>query len=165
MIRNFILKFIKFGIVGFSGMIVDYGVLFILKEIAGMAPLLANTISFIAAATSNYLFNRIWTFKSKERNVGKEFGKFFIVSVIGLGINNLTLYIAGLMMPEWNEDWRFYLLKLLAIVVTTIWNFFGNLLYTFRNKKREPDHKGDEGKKAKVKGESESEAIEGNQKQ
>lgn len=127
-------KFIKFGVVGASGMVVDYAVLFIFKELIGVPALWANAISFTVAATSNYMLNRIWTFRSKEQQVGVEYAKFFAVSLIGLGISTLTLWLLGLILPEWNEDWRFYILKFGAIVVTTLWNFFGNMLFTFRKR-------------------------------
>lgn len=127
-------KFIKFGLVGASGMVVDYGVLALCKEVLGLPALWSNTISFTVAATSNYFLNRIWTFRSKEEQVGVEYTKFFIVSLVGLGISTLTLWILGLLLPEWNDDWRFYLLKFVAIVITTIWNFFGNMMFTFRQK-------------------------------
>jgi putative flippase GtrA len=49
-----------------------------------------------------------------------------IVSVIGLGINSLALYILTDKLK-----WNFYFSKLIAIAVTTIWNFLGNMLFTF----------------------------------
>lgn len=134
-LKALIFKFVKFGIVGFSGMIVDYGFLFLFKEVVGLPALVSNAISFTLAASWNYFFNRIWTFRSKEKQVGVEYLKFIAVSIIGLGISTLTLWVMGLLLPDWNADWRFYLLKLVAIAVTTIWNFFGNLLFTFKNQK------------------------------
>ena len=134
-LKELFIKFIKFGIVGFSGMIVDYGFLFLFKEVVGVPALIANAISFTLAASWNYMLNRIWTFRSKERQIGVEYLKFIAVSVIGLGISTLTLWVMGLLLPEWNADWRFYLLKLVAIAVTTIWNFFGNLLFTFKTER------------------------------
>ena len=116
-------------------MIVDYGFLFLFKEVVGVPALIANAISFTLAASWNYMLNRIWTFRSKERQIGVEYLKFIAVSVIGLGISTLTLWVMGLLLPEWNADWRFYLLKLVAIAVTTIWNFFGNLLFTFKTER------------------------------
>ena len=56
-LKQLIIKFAKFGIVGFSGMIVDYAVLFLMKEVVGLPALWANAISFTVAATSNYFLN------------------------------------------------------------------------------------------------------------
>ena len=135
-------KFIKFGVVGASGMVVDFGVLYLLRDVAGLHDLLANTISFTAAATSNYFLNRIWTFRSHEKNVGVEYLKFLLVSVIGLLINNGVLLLSKFLWPVAYETGTitllgvtidyFYLFKLLAIAITTMWNFLGNMLFTFR---------------------------------
>lgn len=132
--HSLITKFIKFGIVGASGMVVHFGVLYLFKEVVGLNPFLANTIGFVTAATTNYILNRIWTFRSQEKQVAIEYLKFILVSVIGLGVNNGTMWITGKLLPDWFNDWRFYLIWVFAVGVTTLWNFFGNMLFTFRKK-------------------------------
>ena len=119
-------KLLKFGIVGCSGMIIDFGITYLCKEILRINKFISNGIGFILAASSNYFLNRIWTFNSQTEEIGKQYIQFMIVSAIGLGINSLVLYIL-------NEKikWNFYFSKLIAIAITTIWNFFGNLLFTF----------------------------------
>ena len=133
-LRPLITKFIKFGIVGASGMLVHFSVLYLFKEVVGLNPFLANTIGFVTAATTNYILNRIWTFHSQEKQVAVEYLKFILVSVIGLGVNNGTMWITGNLLPDWFDDWRFYLIWVFAVGVTTMWNFFGNMLFTFRKK-------------------------------
>lgn len=144
-LKDLIWKFIKFGIVGFSGMIVDYGFLILFVEVFHWPDLVANACSFTLAASSNYIFNRIWTFRSKEQAVGKEYLKFFLVSLVGLGISTLTIYLFEQILPGWSASQGagfhfvifikyFYVIKFIAIVVTTVWNFFGNMLFTFRKK-------------------------------
>ena len=133
-LRPLILKFLKFGVVGTSGMVVHFGVLYLFKELVGLNPFVANTLGFITAATTNYILNRIWTFRSKEKQVAVEYLKFILVSVIGLGVNNGTLWLTGHLLPSWNDDWRFYILWVFAVGVTTLWNFFGNMLFTFKQK-------------------------------
>ena len=125
--KLFILKFLKFGVVGFSGVIVDFGITYLCKEKIRINKYLSNAIGFICAATSNYILNRIWTFQSENANVATEYGKFMLVSAIGLGINPLTLYL----LTE-KLKWNFYLSKVFAIGVATLWNFFANVLFTFK---------------------------------
>ena len=132
--RPLITKFIKFGIVGASGMVVHFSVLYLFKEVVGLNPFLANSIGFVTAATTNYILNRIWTFRSQEKQVAVEYLKFILVSVIGLGVNNGTMWITGMLLPDWFNDWRFYIIWVFAVGVTTLWNFFGNMLFTFRKK-------------------------------
>ena len=119
-------KLLKFGIVGCSGMMIDFGITYLCKEILKINKYLSNGIGFILAATSNYFLNRSWTFESHSENIGIQYVQFMIVSTIGLAINSLILYIL-------NEKlrWNFYLSKLVALTITTIWNFFANLLFTF----------------------------------
>lgn len=133
-LRPLIFKFLKFGIVGVSGMVVHFGVLYLLRDVVHINQFVANTIGFIVAATTNYILNRIWTFQSQEKQVGIEYLKFFVISLIGLGINNGTLWIGGRLLPSWSDDWRFYILWIFAVGVTMLWNFFANYLYTFRKK-------------------------------
>ena len=125
--KLFILKFMKFGVVGFSGVFVDFGITYLFKEIIKINKYVSNAIGFIFAATSNYILNRIWTFESENADVATEYGKFMLVSVIGLGINSLTLYLLTDKLK-----WNFYLSKIFAIGAATLWNFFANLLFTFK---------------------------------
>jgi putative flippase GtrA len=123
---DFLLKFVKFGCVGLSGVLVDYGFTYLFKEIVKIHKYIANAIGFTLAATSNYFLNRIWTFSSHDPQIGIEYLKFFIISAIGLGINTLILY---LLVSKWKK--KFYVSKFFAILVVTIWNFFMNWLFTF----------------------------------
>jgi putative flippase GtrA len=119
-------KFFKFLIVGFSGMIIDFSVTFLLKEKLKIHRYIANSAGFITAASSNYLFNRLWTFGSNNPRVLTEYSTFIIISSIGLLINNLFLYI-------FEKKLNFYFAKFLAIVVTSVWNFGANYYLNFNH--------------------------------
>jgi len=120
-------KFLKFCIVGFSGMIVDFGTTWLLKEKVKVNKYIANSTGFILAASSNYLFNRFWTFHSVNPRIVSEYGSFILISSVGLAINNLIIFLLNEKMKL-----NFYLSKLFAIGVVTIWNFFMNYVITFR---------------------------------
>ena len=124
--RELVFKFLKFGIVGASGVIIDFGFTYLFKEIFKIQKYLANAIGFIIAASSNYVFNRIWTFHSLNPEIGLEYSKFLFISLIGLGINTLILWM---LVSKFNKN--FYVSKLFAIAVVTVWNFFINLIFTF----------------------------------
>ena len=49
-------KFFKFVIVGFSGLIVDFSITFLLKEKLKIHRYLSNSAGFTVAASTNYLF-------------------------------------------------------------------------------------------------------------
>ena len=86
-------KFLKFCMVGSSGMIIDFGTTWLLKEKVKVNKYIANSTGFILAATSNYILNRFWTFHSANRQVVTEYLSFVIISVTGLAINNFVVYI------------------------------------------------------------------------
>ena len=88
-----IIKFFKFILVGFSGLIIDFGITFLCKEKVLLNKYLSNSIGFTIAASSNYVFNRIWTFSSNNPNITIEFSSFLLVSIIGLLINNSILWL------------------------------------------------------------------------
>jgi len=125
--RLFLLKFLKFCVVGLSGMVIDFSTTWLLKEKAKVNKYIANSTGFILAATSNYIWNRIWTFQSENSQIAVEYLSFILISTAGLGINNFVIYLLNDRLKI-----NFYLSKLLAIGVVTIWNFFMNFIITFR---------------------------------
>jgi len=122
-----ILQVFKFGIVGFIGMAVDFSITWLFKEIFKVNKYLANAGGFIFAVTNNYIINRIWTFKSTHANWEEEFLKFLIVSLVGLGLNTLIIYL----VHQRKEGINFYIAKLIAIIIVFIWNYTINALFTF----------------------------------
>jgi putative flippase GtrA len=92
--------------------------------------LLAATCSFLVAVTSNYTWNRIWTFREHRGHVGVQGMRFFVVSLVALGANLAVLHVliayGGLdKLPA----------QAAAIVVVTPLNFVGNKLWSFRRAK------------------------------
>ena len=124
--REFLLKFVKFGVVGFSGVFVNFGVTYVCKEWLKWNKYLSSILGFVFAATTNYILNRLWTFQSSNPQIGVEYLKYFLISVVGLGLDTLTVYVLNGKLK-----WNFYLSKVFAVGVATLWNFFGNLLFTF----------------------------------
>ncbi|PLW95899.1 MAG: glycosyl transferase family 2 [Marinilabiliales bacterium] len=124
--EEFLMKFLKFGVVGFSGVFVDFGFTAIAKEVFKIQKYVSNGIGFTIAATTNYLLNRWWTFQSHNPEVAVEYLKFIGISLIGLGINTAILWA---LVSKFKLN--FYISKLGAIAVVTIWNFGMNYLFTF----------------------------------
>lgn len=124
--KSFFFKFLKFGLVGFSGVFVDFGITWFTKEKLHIQKYIANAIGFSSAASSNYFLNRVWTFESTNPRVMAEYTEFFVISLIGLGINTLVLW---LLVSRFRIN--FYVAKIFAIAVVTVWNFLANALITF----------------------------------
>jgi len=120
------IKFIKFCLIGFTGMIIDFSTTWLLKEKARINKYVANSIGFILAATSNYIWNRLWTFHSENKLI-TEYFSFILISLAGLAISNFVIFLLCDKLKL-----NFYFSKLIAIGVVVIWNFIMNYLITFR---------------------------------
>ena len=59
--------FLKFGIVGGSGVIVNYLCYWILLEFAGLNHLVASALATEAAILNNFTFNDLWTFRERRK--------------------------------------------------------------------------------------------------
>ncbi len=123
---DLILKFVKFGIVGFSGVFIDFGLTWLGKEKLHIPKFIANAIGFSTAATSNYILNRIWTYQSRNPKIALEYSEFFIISLIGLALNTLIIWILSSKFRI-----NFYWAKVIATIVVTLWNFGANTFFTF----------------------------------
>ena len=124
--HELISKFAKFSAVGTSGAIIDFAITYFLKEKVRINKFAANSAGFAVAATSNYIFNRIWTFDSAHPEIFVQFGKFFVISLLGLALSNFLIWIL-----HSRNRMNFYLVKLISIGLVMIWNFTLNYLYTF----------------------------------
>jgi len=146
-----ITRFLKFATVGVIGTVVDFGVLNLLIQLAGLSKLWANTCSFTAAVISNFVWNRLWTFpESRERPLLSQLSQFALVNVFGLAINQaiflgldrFVLGEAGMLAAPMSSlasalgiahfTLAFNLAKAVAIMIVLFWNFGANRLWTYR---------------------------------
>lgn len=124
--KALILKFVKFGVVGVSGTAIDFGLTWLLKEKAMINKYAANAIAYMCGATSNFILNRWWTFESTNPAYLEQYLKFLTVSLVGLVLNTFIIY---LLVNKWKQN--FYISKIGATLTVLVWNFIGNLLFTF----------------------------------
>ncbi len=119
-------EFLKFGVVGISGIAVDFFITWLCKEKLKFNKYLSNGIGFSFAVINNFLLNRYWTFNDTIQPFSEQFLKFAIISIIGLAINTGLLYL----LVKYTK-FNFYLIKLMVIGLVFFWNFSINYLFTF----------------------------------
>ena len=129
-----VIRFIKFGMVGTIGAVVDFGVLNLGIQVFGLAKWLANTFSFAAAVLSNFTWNRLWTYpESRSEPIGPQLGQFVLVNLVGYVINQaIFLSLDRYAFSGWGA-WGYNLSKAIAIGVVLFWNFGINRIWTYRN--------------------------------
>jgi dolichyl-phosphate beta-glucosyltransferase len=120
-------QFFKYCIVGVLGTFVDLGALYVLVEYFEMAVMPAVVLSFLLAVVNNYVLNKIWTFGSRSKNYRKQFIKFLIVSVVGLGLTVGFMYVFVEVFVIW-----YMIAKALTSLIVLVWNFLGNKYWTFK---------------------------------
>ena len=116
----------KFCAVGLSGYVVNLVVYTALLNGAGLHYLPAAACSFVVAVTSNYTWNRLWTFRQHRGHLYYQGLRFLVVSTCALAANLVVLKVLvelGLGKVA---------AQAIAIVLVTPLNFVGNKLWSFR---------------------------------
>jgi dolichol-phosphate mannosyltransferase len=138
-------RYIKFGIVGASGTVVNLVMLHVGHEYIFNAieasynkPYLSLALAISVATLNNFTWNRLWTWSDRVRTLeaeeiqpismrvlGMEFGQYITASAFGSALQYvLTLLLSGSM------DYR--LANIIAIVAASVSNFLANDRWTFR---------------------------------
>jgi len=152
-------RFLKFATVGIVGAVIDFGVLNLLQATVlppspNINVTIATTIAFSAAVTSNFIFNRYWTYPdSRSRSLRFQLTQFFVVSAVGwvartiwvtLTFAPIGLFANGILQtvapqyvasPELTRRLGSNISQLIAILVVMIWNFFINRYWTYNDVK------------------------------
>jgi putative flippase GtrA len=117
--RKLLQQIMKFGVVGVIAFGIDYGLLIALTELVHIDYLLSTTISFIVAVVFNYLASMRFVFAHKvELKRHHEFMIFVVLSVIGLGINDLAMWLGTDVLLI---DYR--LTKIVVTAIVMVFNF------------------------------------------
>src|SRR5260221_1397622 len=122
-------RFVKFCVVGASGVIVDMAVIYLLADLRtmGLDITLSKVISAEAAIVNNFFWNNVWTFRdpgtaaSALSKTTTRFLKFNAICALGLCLSVVVLHAAYHFFFR-----NIYLANLVAIALTTVGNFSMN---------------------------------------
>jgi dolichol-phosphate mannosyltransferase len=117
-------EFVRFCAVGASGYAINLAVYAALLAV-GLHYLAAAALAFLVAAASNYLWNRVWTFRNPDAPILGQGARALVVSALSLGANQLFLLVlvaagAGHLAAQ-----------AAAIVLATPFSFAANKLWAF----------------------------------
>ncbi len=133
-----LLQFIKFCIVGGTGVALDMTVLYLLADprSLGWDLSLSKICAAGAAMTNNFIWNEVWTFRQStgaSGGRGPVFRRFLLFNVfcaLGIGLAVLLLHLF-----HGRLGWNLYLSNLLSISLVTFWNFGMNARFNWRSRK------------------------------
>ena len=120
--KKLINQILKFGVVGGIAFVIDYGILFLLAKVIGLNELISAAISFIISLTFNYFLSTKWVFEAKKQTP-KEVIIFVLLSVVGLGINEVLIYLGT---KKLGID--VMIVKLFATAIVMVYNFIARKL-------------------------------------
>lgn len=153
-------RFLKFATVGVLGAIIDFGVLNLLQATilhpvgphVTLKVALATGTAFVSAVTSNFIWNRYWTYPdSRSRSVRQQWLQFFIVSIVGLAFRLVwvrTLYspfghlgadalrsigAVSTMADATTRRLGTNIAQFFAVWIVMVWNFFANRYWTYND--------------------------------
>lgn len=122
-------QFGKFAIVGLMSLAVDYALLMFLVEACKADLFFSTTISFIASVIVNYVLSMKYVFDHREGMSRKrEFTIFAILSAVGLGLNDLYMFVGVTML-----NIGYQAMKLISTFLVTWYNFFSRRKFLSNN--------------------------------
>ena len=148
-------RYIKFGLVGASGTLVNMMILFLAQEYLlafitqpGDRLYASLSLAIAVATVNNFTWNRLWTWADRIREnslagaTGAEtrlprslwlgqFGRYTLASWFGIALQyGLTLWLSHTL--------HYLLANVIAIVIASVSNFLANDHWTFRRSPRVP---------------------------
>jgi dolichol-phosphate mannosyltransferase len=125
-------RFLRFCLVGSTGVVVNMGVMWWLKGGAFLGTLRAGAVAIECAIVNNYLWNELWTFRDRSgrspalRQRLWRFARFNLICAAGAAIHLLILKGLAIQL-----GWHYLGVNLLAIVLVTLWNYGLNTTWTW----------------------------------
>lgn len=117
--KKLFVQFVKFGIVGVIAFFIDYGLFLLLDYVFGVNYLIASATSFIVSTIFNFVASMRYVFAGKRGQTRtQQFVIFFVLSVVGLGLNQLILWLCVAFL-----GWYAWVGKLVATAVVMVFNF------------------------------------------
>ena len=126
---------IKFGFVGFLCFFIDWGIMVFLTEVFGINPLISSTISFTVSVTVNYILSVTFVFETdKNANKGSQFVIFVLLSIVGLGVNELCMWLGTDLLGI-----HYMITKVGATAVVMVYNFITRKIFIEKKYVAKPD--------------------------
>jgi putative flippase GtrA len=127
--KNGFLQFFRYVFVGGIATIVDWGVYYLLSEVAGIHYLVAHVVSFFAGLITNFVLSKLLVFKANEAKVNPvlEFVGYAVIGLIGLGLSALIIFLLHGKLGLNNM-----VSKIISTLIVLVWNYVARKLILYR---------------------------------
>lgn len=123
-LENLFIQIFKFAIVGGSAFLIDYGVFTLLSQVFQIHYLIASGLSFSISVIYNYILSIKWVFDVTKKQTTKDFIVFIILSIGGLILNSIIMYIAVDLMHIHE-----LIAKIIATAIVMVYNFITRKIF------------------------------------
>ncbi len=123
----------RFMLVGGSGVLVNSLSLFVLYGLVGLPFVLASALSVELAITNNFVWNDAWTFARTGGSALVRFGRFNVVSLLGLLVTTCTASVLTHVVGV-----HYLLANLVGIGLASVCNFAASVWWTWRVERVDP---------------------------
>ena len=121
-------ELLRYLLASAGALVVDAGSLYLFTEYAGLHYLVSAGIGFLLGMATIYLLSIGWVFSNRRvKKTHHEILIFALIGVVGLGINELGLYL----LTEFLSI-HYMISKLLVSCLVFSWNFLARKLILFR---------------------------------
>jgi putative flippase GtrA len=123
-----LVELLRYFLVSLVSLGVDFALLYTLTELAGLHYLVSAVFSYLAGLVVNYLLSTYWVFaKRRLSNRAAEFSVFALVGVIGLGVNELLMWVfTGVLLLH------YMISRVFAAGIGYVWKYFVRKRLLFR---------------------------------
>jgi len=128
--KHLITQLVKFGVVGVLATLLEWGIFYVLTNVFHIHYIISTAIGFSISTIFNYYLSVKYVFDvDKEKNQKRNFLFFVVFSIIGLGLNELILWICI-------EKFHLYNMigKIIATGIVMVFNFITRKLFLEKRK-------------------------------
>lgn len=127
-------RFVRFGMVGGSGVLVNNALLLALVELVRLPAVPAAVIATECAIVGNFLLNDRWTFADVRRASGRSWPRRF-ASYNLLTLGGLVLSVGVLALLHGVAGLHYLVANLVGIAIGTLWNYGSNHQWTWARRR------------------------------
>ena len=132
-------RFLKFGSVGFSGMVVNLGVLYLAQEYIfkwistdGMRLNLSLTLAIFCATINNFTWNRLWTWGERKKEIKKALWVQLVQYFLACWLSIVCQFLITKVIVQFTH---YLVANVIAILLAAIINYLLNDVWTFSIKR------------------------------